>query len=500
MQFLGIDIGNTAVKAGIFRDDGSLAASASRNHALIHTGPDTAELDPVQILDDITAVIRDCARVSSHVDAIAVSCMAEAFTPLSADLTPWYRCLLTQDLRGTGEAQEFERAFGARSIKEITGQLVNAKFTAPKLRWLSAHLPGEVRASSCFSSWQGLCCILFGFPPYCDYAIAGKTMLFDITRNQWSPPLVEFAGISPGQLDTPVKAGTLLGRLSREKADWFGFSNRPLLVMGSFDQICTNIGSGAVPASEGTLGMGTVFCMVSHLPFSRRSELPAPFPAIPHLTPEYAVSTASVLTAGQAYDWILRACYGGEADPHGAAAQELPASPGGLLFFPYLAGSGTPSVNPRARGAFFGLSLSHTRGALVRAVMEGAAYELRMNLEAIERISPPKRRLIVSGGCSRSNAWLQILGSVLRKDIAVSSVTNAGCLGAAMIAAFGAGRFPSFDAAIREMRGPARSVCGPDPGLAEVYDGLYQVYRSLHPSVMEGSEALANLQRVSGSA
>lgn len=500
MQFLGIDIGNTAVKAGIFREDGSLVASASQSHALIHTGPDKAELDPVQIMDDISAVIRDCTRVSSHVDAIAVSCMAEAFTPLSAHMTPWYRCLLTQDLRGIDQAKEFEQSFGAPSIKEITGQLVNAKFTAPKLRWLSAHLPEEVRASSCFSSWQGLCCILFGFPPHCDYAIAGKTMLFDITKNRWSPPLVKFAGVSVDQLDTPVKAGTLLGQLSREKSDWFGFSNRPFLVMGSFDQICTNIGSGAMPASEGTLGMGTVFCMVSHIPFSRRSELPAPFPAIPHLTSEYAVSTASVLTAGQAYDWILRTCYGGTADPHPAAAKELPGLPGDILFFPYLAGSGTPSVNPRARGAFYGLSLSHTRGSLVRAVMEGAAYELRMNLEAIERISPPKQRLIVSGGCSRSKAWLEILGNVLRKEIAVSSVTNAGCLGAAMIAAFGAGRFSSFDDAIREMRGPAQPFCGPDGGLAELYDELYGVYRSLHPSVMEGSEALAKIQRLSGSA
>jgi sugar (pentulose or hexulose) kinase len=126
--------------------------------------------------------------------------------------------------------------------------------------------------------------------------------------------------------------------------------------------------------------------------------------------------------------------------------------------------------------------------------MEGTAYELRMNLEAIEQIGLPKQRIIVSGGCSRSNIWLQILSNILMKDIAVSSVTNVGCLGAAMIAAFGAGRFPTFDSAIQAMRGPARLACKPDNRLSEIYSMLYEAYHSLLPSVMEGSRLLATIQ------
>jgi len=199
--------------------------------------------------------------------------------------------------------------------------------------------------------------------------------------------------------------------------------------------------------------------------------------------------------AGGSYGWLQRICGGAEADSPlfqvmDAEAAAVPPGANGLLFLPYLLGERSPYWNPRARGAFVGLAMSHGRPEMARAVLEGVAYNLRMILDALRAQGVQVEAMRLIGGGARSGIWRQILANVYQLPILLPELTaEATALGAVIAGGVGVGLFPDFDV-VRQLV-PAREAEQPHPAPRERYDAMYQMFQQAYTALEPIFEQLA---------
>jgi xylulokinase len=204
-----------------------------------------------------------------------------------------------------------------------------------------------------------------------------------------------------------------------------------------------------------------------------------------------------VSTTGKALAWWCSDVLGG-APEDGVLLAEAEAVPAGserLIFLPYLAGERAPLWDPTARGAFFGLGLGHRRGHMTRAVLEAVAFALRHLIEHIEAAGAEVREIRACGGQARSEAWCRIKADVTGRPLAMPEFSEAGVLGAAIIAALGIGAVESYADAARQMV-RQRYWIQPEPERHAQYQGLYRLYRDLYEALRPLNARLQALAEV----
>jgi xylulokinase len=219
-----------------------------------------------------------------------------------------------------------------------------------------------------------------------------------------------------------------------------------------------------------------------------------------HVVPDVWVLIGAISTPGAAWQWLGRMLYPAEdgkpgPTPHDALTQEAAASPpgaNGVVFLPHMMGERAPIWDPHARGVFFGLSLSTTRGDMIRAVMEGAAYAMRHLLELIEAAGKVRVGRVVSvGGASRNALWRQIKADVWNVELVTPQVSEATALGAAIAAAVATGIYGDYAEAVGRMVPAVRETTQPDPARHARYEHPYRVYRRLYPALAESMRLAA---------
>jgi xylulokinase len=206
------------------------------------------------------------------------------------------------------------------------------------------------------------------------------------------------------------------------------------------------------------------------------------------------------LTSGGSLQWWMDQVLtdpDGKKDPKRyeratAVAAEIAAGSGGLVFLPYLNGERTPHANPKARGAFVGLNLTHDRGAMTRAVMEGVTFALRDSLAIIESLNVPVRQIRASGGGSRNQLWRQMQADVFGKKITTLEVEQGPAFGVALLAAVGDGAYPNIEAACKatiQVAGETKT----SSAAVKKYNQLFPIYQDLYAKLAENMAKLADL-------
>jgi xylulokinase len=263
------------------------------------------------------------------------------------------------------------------------------------------------------------------------------------------------------------------------------------VVAGGGDQSSQAVGVGAISPQVGALTLGTsgvVFAPLAEYRFEPQGRLHA----FCHAAPGQWHMMGVMLSAAGALQWFRDQFAPGL--PFAKLLEEAaPVPPGsdGLLFLPYLSGERTPHPDPLARGAFVGLTARHTRGHLTRAVLEGVAFGLRDSLELIKSAGATPRTLRASGGGARSPLWRQILADTLVARLATVNSVEGAALGAAVLAAVGAGAFANVVEACAQL---VREVEQVEPGTAaETYHHFYLRYQALYPALRSEFHALARL-------
>src|SRR4051794_25512320 len=281
-----------------------------------------------------------------------------------------------------------------------------------------------------------------------DKADGAGTILFDLAARDWSPEVVAALRIDPDWLPPTFEGPVITGAVSAAAAAATGLRAGTPVVAGGGDQAANAVGTGAVDSGVVALSLGT-----SGVTFATTRE-PLVEPAgrvhaFCHAVPGRWHMMSVMLSAAGSLRWF-RDALAPEVD-FGALVEEASAVPAGsdcLLFLPYLTGERSPHPDPLARGAFVGLTVRHDRRHLTRAVLEGVAFGLRDGLDLmIDAGVPAPSQIRASGGGTASALWRQILADVLGAEIATVSTTEGAAYGAGLLAAVGAGWFPTVDAA-----------------------------------------------------
>lgn len=495
MSLVGIDVGTTGCKAVCFDTNGHSLAYAYTEYGRRNSS-NICEIIPEEIFSAVLSVL---ARLVAQcrpqdIKAIAVSSFGESFVAVSRLGQAIHNAILLTDPRGREECEELITRLGADRIMASTGVKPHPMYSASKLMWLMRRKPDEFKKLWRVFLIEDYVLWKLGAEPCIDPAVASRTMLFDVIQKRWDAGLLDAVGINQAVLSTPVPPGAVVGRLSSSVSSLTGLPGQALLVMGSHDQICACVGSASGLPGKAVYGMGTSECVtpVFGRPVMDQGFLENNYACVPHAVGGYYATYAFNTSGGSLISWFkgnfakhLERAAGGPGESvyqileRGAAVRPSP-----VMVLPHIAGTGTPDLDPLARGAILGLSLDSSLEDIYRAVLEGVAFEMRYNLEHLERFGVSVSELRAVGGGARSRLWLQIKATVLGCKIVTLDLDEAGAAGAAIFAGIAAGEYASAnEAAVLFAREKETFV--PEHALRAHYNERYNHYKAMRALLLD---------------
>jgi xylulokinase len=320
-----------------------------------------------------------------------------------------------------------------------------------------------------------------------DVADASGTLLFDVGRRRWSEEMLDAVGVERGLLPRAFESSEVTGRVSAAGAEATGLVEGTPVVAGAGDQAAGAVGVGLVrPGAVGaTIGTsGVVFAATDRPALDPRGRVHTFCHAVPGGWHVMGVTQG----AGLSLRWFRDQFGAGRddgRDPYERLAEEAAAAPpgaGGLLWAPYLMGERTPHLDPHARAALTGLTASHTRAHVVRAILEGVAFSLRDTLTVFAEMGVPVETIRLGGGGARSALWRQIQADVYGREVELVEADEGAAYGAALLAGVGAGAWGSVEeAAASTVR--VRERVAPDAEAARLLAGRYEAFRALYAAL-----------------
>jgi xylulokinase len=445
MALLGIDIGTTHCKAGLFREDGEPVRIASRPTVTHRSGERYSYYDPGQMWHTVAAVIREAAG-GERVAAVGVASMAES--GLLVDRTtgepkspflPWFETC------ASAHAERIREADDPRARFAKTGLRASFKQGLAKLLWLRERDAGAFRGAVWLSAADYIVYRLTGAMAT-DYTLAARTYAFDIERLQWDDEWIGRFGFAPGLFPEASRCGTKVGGVSADAARATGLAAGIPVAVAGHDHVCAAPAVGAVSPGDVYDSMGTAETLVGTLPEKPlgAAEYESGLAFGIHAVEGRHFWMGGLSAAGGSVEW-LRSQLGDEPLAYErvlALLDSRPPEPTGILYFPYLSGSGAPMPDPKARGAFVGLKASHGKAELLQAVLEGCAFELEAIRRAAERAAGLSIKSVVAvGGGTKNPHWMRIKADVSGCRIGIAELPEATLLGAALLAGVAAGLY-----------------------------------------------------------
>lgn len=491
---LGVDIGTTAAKAILCDRNGTLLAQAGEEYPTAFPQPGWAEQDPEAWWRATCHVVRRVLEAAGlpaqAVVGVGVSCQAPTLAAVDAAGHPLYPALIWMDRRAEPQCAQLRDEVDEELVAALNGGRIDPYYLAPKLRWLRKQEP-DVYAR-CHQVLQANGYIVHKLTGvFCmDSSHGPLTLCFDSARREWSPKLLEAMKLDPDKLPPVKPCGEVVGVVTPAAAQATGLAPGTPVIAGMTDGTAAAVEVGLTrpgDAAEMT-GQSTVLLICSDAPYRGKALIPLGHPILGlHLV------VGAMSATGGALRWFrdqLGEREVAEAQRQGvdpfellsARAAQSPPGANRLIFLPYMYGERSPIWDSAARGVFFGLSLATTKGDLVRAVMEGAAYGLRHNVETAAEAGFALATLACVGGGARSPLWNQIKADVLKRPVTLPAAASGAAMGDAILVAASVGLYPSLVEAVAAMvkTGPTFT---PQPENAARYDALYRIYRQLYPTL-----------------
>lgn len=398
--------------------------------------------------------------------------------------------LIWCDVRTEKQCRELTQEIGAEKLIQLTCNPALPNFTLTKFLWVRENEPENwKRVRSVMLPKDYVRFRLTGVRAT-DMADASGTLLLDVAHRRWSHEVMQAAGIGESLLPKLFESPDICGNVSPAGAAATGLQVGTPVVAGAGDQAAGAVGigiaaPGAVSATIGTSGV--VFAATDRPSLDARGRLHTFCHAIPGRWHVMGVTQAAGLSLRWFRDTfgVSSAGVDDESDPYERlTAEAASVSPGadGLLWAPYLMGERTPHLDPNTRAALIGLTASHTRGHVVRAILEGVAFSLRDSFTLFAEMGVPVKNIRLGGGGARSALWRQIQADVYGHEVEILEAEEGAAYGAAILAGVGAGIWSSVDAACNQVVKVAQRVA-PQPAAVECMNKGYAAYRRMYPAI-----------------
>jgi xylulokinase len=486
MNFLGIDIGTSSVKAVIVDGQERVLAEAAAPLSIGHPQPGWSEQEPEDWWRAVDRVVADLRATRpdafAAVGSIGLSGQMHAALILDDRDRPIRPAMLWNDSRATAECAGLQAA--VPDLAAIAGIIAMPGFTAPKLLWLRAHEPESVRRMARLLLPKDFIRLRLTGGAATDMTDAAGTLLLDEARRDWSEALLDAVGVGremmPALHEGPEPSGTLRPEIA---ARW-GLPASLVVATGGGDAAAGAVGIGAIEDGDRFISLGT--SAQFFVTRDRYAPKPKLIHAFAHALPGRWFEMAAMLNGASCLDWAARLVGATDIPALLARVEARFTGPSRVLFLPYLSGERTPHNDPEARGAFAGLVASVEAEDLVHAVLEGVAFSLMDAQLALGGVAAAPGAIPVIGGGARSRLWLRII---------------AGALGLPVARVAGADKGPAFGAArlarMAVTGETASAVCNkprvtetiePDMALYTAYVERFRTFRALYPALKRANE------------
>ncbi len=471
-KLLGIDVGTSSTKAVLIDETGRVIKQASAEYPLHAPQPTWAEQHPA----DWAKAIENCVTEIGETkpDAIGLTGQMHGMVALDASDQVVRPAILWCDQRTERECEEIDATLGADAVRSITGNPPLTGFQLPKVLWMRNHEPENFARTKSVLLPKDYVRFLLTGEKATDASDASGVGALDLKKRGWWIEGIEALNLDPSMFPKLSESHEQTGN-----TDSFAPLDKGIpVVAGAGDQAAGAVGTGAVKKGIVSVSLGTSGVVFSSL------ERPEPDPTgaahvFCHANRRWH-AMGVMLSCGGAVRWARDAFLQGKSfSTFDQEAGSVAAGCEGLTFLPYLTGERCPHNDPLARGAFAGLTLSHTRAHLARAVLEGATFGLADCLVRLASLGVTVNEVRVTGGGARSDLWMQLLTDVLHTSCVRIEGDDGPAFGAALLAGVGIGIWPDVQSACVQTVKFGKQF---EPSGVDYSEALAR-YRSLYPQV-----------------
>jgi xylulokinase len=491
---LGIDVGTGGTRAIVVDDGGRIVGAATAEHVPF-ASPQTgwAEQDPRDwwraTCAAVPAALAKAGVAGDAITAVGFSGQMHGSVLLDDADEVIRPALIWCDQRTDAQCRWITERLGSERLIQLTSNPALTGFTLPKLLWVREH---EAAA------WDRVRAVLLP-KDYVrfrltgdratDVADASGTLLFDVAGRKWSAEMLDACDIPASLLPRAYESPEVTGSVTAEGAAATGLREGTPVVAGGGDQAAGAVGMGivSVGAVSATIGTsGVVFAATDRPSLDPSGRVHTFCHAVPGTWHIMGVTQG----AGLSLRWFRDQLWSGAArggDPYDHMVEEaagVPAGADGVLWAPYLMGERTPHLDPNARAALLGLSASHTRAYVVRAILEGVAFSLKDSFSIFEELRVPVDFVRLGGGGARSPLWRQIQADVYGHPVEIVEAEEGAAYGAALLAGVGGAVWKSVEDACRRVVRVSKRIA-PDPATSAVLARQYARFRAIYPAMKE---------------
>ena len=503
---LGIDIGSYSSKGVLCTADGSVIAEAYAPHEISFPKPGYAEHDAEKVWwHDFSLIARELADkipTGDRIVSIGISGVGPCILPVDKSGKPLRQAILYGiDNRSTRQIEYLENVYSKEALLKFSGTRLTSQSAGPKILWIKQNEPEIYNRTYKFATST----------TYIIHKLTGRFVidmhtasyfnpLFNITSMDWDG---RFASeiVDKNKLPKLGWSNEIAGKITSTAAEETGLPEGAPVTFGAVDGLAEATSVGVIHPGDLMIMYGSTAGF--YLPL-KKPQPTEEFWLLAGAIKNQVAFGGGLATSGAATTWfrnqigrdLLKAEAGKGKNAYAALALEAASSPPGahgLLMLPYLSGERTPIFDPKARGIFGGLSLSHTRGDMYRALLEGTAYAIRMNIDAMQRAGADLDQIIAVGGGTQNELWLQIVSDVCGISQTLPEQTIGACYGDAFLAGLAVGAVERIEL-LKQVWVKNNKEIKPDAMKKQFYDQYYQLFRDLFRQSKETIHRLADLQ------
>ncbi|WP_339311619.1 xylulokinase [Paenibacillus sp. FSL M7-0896] len=494
---IGVDLGTSAVKTVLVDPQGKVAFEHSEAYPLSRPQPNWSEQNPEDWVKGTIASLKRLMEVSGaepgQIDGISFSGQMHGLVLVDGEGKALRPAILWNDTRTTAECRKIEKKLGSKLI-DIARNRALEGFTLPKILWVQEHEPEVLAKAELFLLPKDYVRYHLTGDYAMDYSDAAGTLLLDVGAKQWS---AEIAGafdlpvsLCPRLVESFEQTGTLLPAV----AEASGLLPTTKVFAGGADNACGALGAGILGEGRTMCSIGTSGVVLSY-ESNKDLNLEGKVHFFNHSEKDAFYIMGVTLAAGHSLTWFKETFAADKSfDELLQGVNEIPAGSSGLLFTPYISGERTPHPDASIRGSFIGMDSGHTLSHFTRAVLEGITFSLRESIEIVRESGKEITEVVAIGGGAKNEAWLQMQADIFGATIIKLESEQGPAMGAAMLAAYGAGWFDSLGECAEAFIRPAETYT-PNADQAALYDGIFALYQDVYGQTRELNEKLASYRK-----
>lgn len=493
---LGLDIGTTGTKCIVIDCDGNMIANAYQEYPIHSPQPGWAEQDANDWWDAVLTTVKKCTsdeKVRNSIVSIGLSSQGGTMVPVDINGEPLRKAIVWLDGRGSRQGNYIKEKTPENYFYLTTGWQLGSGLNAVEILWMKENEPDLfARTYKFLSTIDFIAMKLTG--EYCiDPSNAGISQLINLMEFQWDGRILELVGINDEKLPKVVNSGEVIGKLNPNTIQELGLSKQVTVVSGGHDQYCVALGAGATSMGDILLATGTAWVMmgISEKPMFDINTFAA---QSIHTVKGMWGSMQALGNGGVCLEWFRKKMEKTAKNTEIVQLEEYkeidciagqrPPGANGITFYPYFNGSAAPNWDINSKGTFLGLELCHDRYDMMRAIMEGVAFQSIWMLDSLNIGKSELHSLKMLGGATKSKIWAQMVADIIDKPVIIPELMNTACVGAVILAGTASGIFKDAEDGYKSLVKKEIEIL-PDKRNSCCYKDLFSKYKKRSEYIKE---------------